>query len=377
MAIQSRGIKNRIHRPQRTDDRLHPMNELDKETRESRSPGKKRNAVTVHSRDSVDTEEIREKILIMREKGMVVYHINCKERCNIADDELVSIWRKMLIKWMFYVVDCCKLQRHAVAVAAYFLDVAILRDLCKTREDHQLAAATALQMALKTFDTAVIQLDKLVQLGRGQFTEEDVATMERKIISSLNWYLHPPTMYCFLRQYEQLAPSTMTAYAHKALSKVLKIIAEEMTLEERYVKFCPSIQGLAAIMVALDFVPDEKLPSRLRKIFESRLAEMADKEEDPKEVSKVTKKIYRTLKNRNKFQTIIDSTSKNTRGATMYQKVLRNAEKSSKKKEHKVTHEQHSPRDVKAKLKVKCNDDQAKIKIKSIDERSRNMKLLA
>lgn len=366
MKMQSRGIKNRVHRPQRTDDPLHPMNELDIETRESRSLGKKHNVVTVHARDSIDTEEIRERIVIMREKGMLVYHINCKERCSIADDELVSIWRKMLIKWMFYVVDCCKLQRHAVAVAAYFLDVAVLRDLCKTREDHQLAAATALQMALKTFDTAVIQLDKLVKLGRGQFTEDDVATMERKIISSLNWYLHPPTMYCFLGQFEQLAPSTMTAYAQKALKKVLKIIAEEMTLDERYIKHCPSIQGLASVMVALDFVSDEKLPSRLRKTFESRLAEMADEEEDPKELSKVIKKIYRSLKNRNKFQTIIDATSKNTRGAIMYQKVLRNAEKSSKKKEQKITYEQHSPRDVKTKLKIK-----------SIDERSRNMKLLA
>ncbi len=342
---------------------LHPTNG---ETRESRSPGKKRNAIDSHSIGNVDVEDIREKILIMREKGTIVYHINCKERRNIADDELVSLWRQMLVKWMFYVVDCCKLQRHAAAVAAYFLDVAILRDLCKTREEHQLAAATALQMALKTFDTAVIQLDKLVKLGRGQFTEEDIATMEMKIISSLNWYLHPPTMYCFLQQYEELAPSSVTDSARRVLHKVLKIISEEMTLDERYIKFCPSIQGLAAMMVALDFVPDEKLPKSLRRIFESRLSAMAEDEEEPKVLSRVIKKIYRTLKSKNKFQTIIDATSAKTKGALMYQKVLHNAELNKKQTEIKIQYEQHSPRDVKEKLKIKCDDEQ-----------KRNMKLLS
>lgn len=344
---------------QRTQNQIRPHNDngvvLDSTNESIYTDGETKNPVID---DSVDVIEIYEIISTMREKGTMIYHINCKERCDIVNDELVSLWRQMLVKWMFYVVDCCMLQRHAVAVAAYFLDVAMLRDLCKTREDHQLAAATALQMALKTFDIAVIQLDKLVKLGQGAFTEDDVAEMEMKIICSLNWYLHPPTVYCYLLQYEQLAPVVQVDPDRKVLNTVLRIIAEEMTLDERYIKYCPSIQGLAAMMVALDFVPDVILPTRHRQIFESRLTAMADTKEELKELSKVIKKIYRTLKTTEKFEVIIDATSTNTKGAKMYQKAIQSVENNSKKKQTQTkklsSREQHSPRDVrKPKLRIK------------------------
>ncbi len=356
MAIKQR-TKNQISRHHDDVLILDSTNEsiyTDGDTRNSEIQIKKKKSTNVPPEpvDSVDVVEIYEIVSIMREKGTVVYHINCKERCNITNDELVSLWRQMLVKWMYYVVDCCRLQRHAVAVAAYFLDVAILRDLCTTREEHQLAAATALQMALKTFDVAVIQLDKLVQLGRGFFNEDDVAEMEMKIICSLNWYLHPPTMYCYLLQYEQLVPTTDVDPDRKVLNTVLRIIAEEITLDERYIKYCPSIQGLAATMVALDFVPDVILPKRHREIAETRLTAMIDTKEDIKELSKVIKKIYKTLKKTEKFQVIIDATSANTKGAKMYRKAIQSAE--SNLNVTKLSSEQQSPRDVrKPKLRIK------------------------
>lgn len=365
MAIKPR-TDNRANRPRVTDKSIRPPNDMtqtDHAVKESRSLSKKKKCKTrqhkhppaSNSRDSTDKEEIEEIIFRMKEKGSNVYHTSCKERFDIASDELVSLWRHMLVKWMFYVVDCCNLQPHAVAAAVYFLDVAMLRDLCRTREEHQLAAATALQMALKTFDTAVLKSDKLVKLGRGFFTKEDVSIMEMKIITSLNWNLHPPTIYCFLRQYERLAPSKVTGLALKVLDKVTNIIAEEMVLDEGYIKYCPSVQGLSVILVALDFVPEKCLPNRLRRTFESRLYAMANADDNSTMLSKVNKKIYKTLKRKDKFQAIIDITSTKTKGARVYQKALRNVEKNTKKTRPgiKNTSEEHSPRDVKAKLRIK------------------------
>jgi len=338
-------------------------------------------------------EEIEEMTSVMKNKASSVYHVSCKERFDIANDDLVSLWRQMLVNWMIFVVDCCELQRHSVAAAAYFLDVAMLRDLCQTREEHQLAAATALQMSLKTFDIGVIKLDKLVQLGRGHFSEDDVSEMEMKIITSLNWNLHPPTIYCFFRQYERLAPTEMSDEGRETLDQVFNIIAVEMTMDELYIKFCPSIQGIATMLVSLDFIPDDCLPYRQRRAFESRLTAMIKTEKESATFSKVIKKIYRTLNQKDKIQTIIDITSTNTKGARMYQKALRKVEKKAKKTrpgsksthgsksskgskstrsksthgsksrkgsksthaQSKSTHEQHSPRDVKAKIRFKLS----------------------
>ena len=125
-------------------------------------------------------DEIRDILVVMKRLESTVY---TRHRFHSSDDdddvdELVALWRKMLIGWMYYVVDYCKLQRQSVAAAAFFYDVAIGNNLVDSREEHQLAAATALQLSLKTFDTAVITSEKLVQLGRGLFTKADIVDME-------------------------------------------------------------------------------------------------------------------------------------------------------------------------------------------------------
>ena len=293
----------------------------------------------------------------MKEKGSMVYHINCKERIDIANDELKSLWRQMLVNWMFYVADCCDLQQHSVAVAAYFLDVAMLRDLCLTSEEHQLAAATSLQMALKTFDVAVIKLDKLVKLGRGLFTEDDVSMMEMKIITSLNWHLHPPTIYCFLLQYERLIPPSVNGATLKVWDSVTNVISEEMIVDERYLKYCPSILSLASALVALDFVPDGYLSKRLRRTFESRLFAVTRTKKDSLVLSKLIKKIYKSLKLRDKLQDIIDVTSTTSKGARMHRTALQNVEKNTDKKNN--DNEQRSPRDVKTKIRQQSPRDVA------------------
>eukprot|EP00537_Pseudo-nitzschia_pungens_P007487 CAMPEP_0172371158 /NCGR_PEP_ID=MMETSP1060-20121228/41412_1 /TAXON_ID=37318 /ORGANISM="Pseudo-nitzschia pungens, Strain cf. cingulata" /LENGTH=346 /DNA_ID=CAMNT_0013096683 /DNA_START=31 /DNA_END=1071 /DNA_ORIENTATION=+ len=307
--------------------------------------------------DDIDVEEIGQVVYRMKEKESNVYHCNCKERRDIALDELVSLWRQMLVNWMYYVVECCDLQQHSVAVATYFLDVAMLRGLCRTREEHQLAAATSLQMAFKTFDTAVIKLDKLVKLGRGLFTEDDVAVMEMKIIKSLDWNLHPPTPYCYLRQFERLIPTETRNSTKEVIGSVTKLIAEELTLDDRYIRYYPSTQGYSAILVALDFIPDDNFPQHLRRTFVMRLETSMKLDSDSPLVSRVTNKIYRTLKHADKLDKIIDislATIKSTSNAH-YQEVLGNVEKNSTKTRDgaKVSEEQHSPRDVKEKLRIK------------------------
>lgn len=278
-----------------------------------------------------DTEEMEAIVFRMREKETKVYHTNCKERLDIANNDLVALWRQMLVNWMFYVVDCCDLQRHSVAAAVYFLDVAILRELCTTREEHQLAAATALQMALKTVDTAVIKLDKLVKLGRGLFTEEDVATMEMKIIMSLNWNLHPPTVYCYLRQFERLTPSEIGDPTREIIDQATNVIAEEMVLDERYIRYCPSVQGLATILVALDFVPDGCLPEEHRETYVSRLSTASRLDGDSPVLSRVIKKIYKSLKRTGKFQTLIEISMTKTKSLDLAsQRVLENVEQNNK-----------------------------------------------
>ena len=91
-------------------------------------------------------EEVSETLGVMQHHEETVY-----DRRGFLLSEIEGVWRKILLDWMSYVVDQCGLQRQAVAAAAYFLDVAMVKGLICTREEHQLAAAAALQLALKLF----------------------------------------------------------------------------------------------------------------------------------------------------------------------------------------------------------------------------------
>lgn len=295
----------------------------------------------------VDEEGIEQIVLRMRQKETTLYHNNCKERRDIAHNELVALWRRMLVEWMYCVVECCHLQQHSVAVAVYFLDVAILRGMCKSREEHQLAAATALQMSLKTFDTAVIKLDKLVKLGRGQFTENEVTDMEMKIITCLNWHLHPPTIYCFLRQYELLIPTEITDSTRKLIDDVTRLIAEESILDERFIRFPPSYQGYSAILVALDLIPDENFPDHLKNHFTTHMLTVAKIDSNSTPILKLKKRFHKTLKRSNKLQEI----AANTNNTNVRNRILNDVKNCSKNSRDGIKGTQHhSPRDVKGQI---------------------------
>ena len=133
-------------------------------------------------------DEVQNILHIMRKQESTVYNQAREEL-----DELLAVWRKMLVEWMYFVVDYTRKNRQAVAAAAYFFDVMMAQDFVNTREEHQLAAATSLQLSLKAYDSTSIDIKKLVKLGRGLFTENDVVEMESRILNTLQWRLHPPT----------------------------------------------------------------------------------------------------------------------------------------------------------------------------------------
>jgi Cyclin, N-terminal domain/Cyclin, C-terminal domain len=187
---------------------------------------------------------------------------------HVNNTKTISLWRLRLTEWMSNLVVKCNLERSSVALALYFLDSAINGELCQQRQDFQLAAATCLQLALKCRDTAVIQRDKLVALGNGAFTAADLSHMEFRILKLLNWHLHAPTVYCFLRQYERLLPAplppsssssdadaTATTIINKIVHELSDFVADLTLLDEQFVRYPPSVVAYAIQLFVMDLIP--------------------------------------------------------------------------------------------------------------------------
>jgi Cyclin, N-terminal domain len=172
-------------------------------------------------------EQVLDTVTAMRTQELTTYR-----RCDYLDSQdgrlqtvLDASWRQRIVEWMYGVVDHCSLRRDSVATASVYLDICVQRGLVKTREEYQLAAMTALQIAIKLCDSTVVKLQSMVALGRGLFTAQDVIDMERKMLATLNWNCHPPTSVCFLRQFLRLLPPTVPPYTRYMIAEVTRYVS--------------------------------------------------------------------------------------------------------------------------------------------------------
>jgi hypothetical protein len=264
-------------------------------------------------------------------------------------DELNALWRRLLVEWMYYVVDYCQLQRQSVGAASFFLDVTMYRGLIQTREEYQLAAATALQLSLKTFDSAVIQLEKLVKLGRGSFTEEDVVRMECKILKCLNWRVHPPSTYCFLSQYELLLPSSMTEPTREMLVEVTKLVSELSVIDHKYNYYRPSVLAYATMLMAMELIDHVDLPVHQRQCFVMHMSTVAKQHSKSPLVLKAFEELKKTLDTCSKLPGLMQCLSVARIKKAKEEPTTRSKAKESKSKEYPPPTKQ-SPRHVMARL---------------------------
>ena len=141
--------------------------------------------------------------------------------------------RPIMIEWMYMNSDILDLNHSVVPTATYYVDRLIGASsasssssehdddveeeeeesadvvvLISNKKQYQLLCLTALHVAMKLYEEQnekMLYMEHLLHdLGRDMYTQEDVEDMEWKIISTLNWKLHPPTTNCFLEQYIQV-----------------------------------------------------------------------------------------------------------------------------------------------------------------------------
>lgn len=246
-------------------------------------------------------EEVHDILAVMREKEERQY------RLDFRPNELEALWRKILIDWMSFVIDHCKLQSQTVAAAAFFLDVAMSRGLIVSREEHQLGAASALQLALKLFDSTVIRIEKLVKLGRGVFTEDDVAAMEFKILESLNWHCHPPSTACFLRQYERLLPSSVSESTRQMIYDITKLVSELTVSEHKYCAYSTSEIAYAAMLMAMELLDPQDLSIPQRQCFVVHMSRVSKLGSNSPVVLKVFEDLKESLDGSSKLDDLMKS----------------------------------------------------------------------
>lgn len=214
---------------------------------------------------SAANPELTEDILVVMRK-VEAGSYRCKDylalRPNLEKAGVDESWRQRMAEWMYGVVDHCNFRRDIVAVAMAYLDLLLSKDsdIISSKRTFQLGAITCLYLAMKVYDTTFVKLSSLVRLGRGLFSESDVLATETKILTKLQWRVHPPTPMCFLRHYTRLIPSTVSTSTSFMITEVSRFVAEISVCLYKFVKYPASMIAYAALCIAMDGIDDSSLP---------------------------------------------------------------------------------------------------------------------
>lgn len=263
----------------------------------------------------VSLEETIEVVVVMQRQERSTYLRTDYLTSNKANNTVLdAVWRRRIVEWMFGVVDHCSLRRDSVAIAAYYLDLTVERGVIESRQDYQLAAMTALQLAIKLYDSTVVKLDSMIKLGRGLFSEQDVVNMELKILHALKWQVHPPTPICFLRQFIRLLPSSVAPLTRYMIAEVTRFISEISVCFYKFVSYPSSAVAYAGMLMAMERINCQVFPQWQRQQIYDVFSTALNLQHDSKMIKNIITCMHQSLDNSVSLEDLINTIDQQCRG---------------------------------------------------------------
>mmetsp|Transcript_26195 Transcript_26195/g.36923 ORF Transcript_26195/g.36923 Transcript_26195/m.36923 type:complete len:365 (-) Transcript_26195:223-1317(-) len=121
-----------------------------------------------------------------------------------------ELCRDKMCSWYYQVIDCIKFSRETAAIGLSYLDRFLSTTAGKksllSRREFQLAAMTTLYVAIKLHEPIEMDIQLVVHLGRGCYSETEISEKEMDILFALQWKMHSPTPICFASKMVELLP---------------------------------------------------------------------------------------------------------------------------------------------------------------------------
>jgi hypothetical protein len=178
---------------------------------------------------------------------------------SASSSEINEMWREKICEWCYQVVDHFDFNREIVSVAMSYLD-RYLSTRSVNRRIFQLAAMTALYLAIKLYEPGKIRMSSLIDLSRGYFLEDHIVTMEDSMLQTLGWHVHPPTPYSFVREMIYLLPVETTPRVRHDTNELARFLTELSVCDYWFVTKKPSSIALASLINALELQGEPKIP---------------------------------------------------------------------------------------------------------------------
>ena len=197
-------------------------------------------------------------ILVMKKQESTIYRRRDDLENPLASRLPITSqqWRQTIVSWMFAVTDQFQIRSNVVAAAAYYIDVSVEKLQITSPTGYQLLSMAALHLAIKLHDaiSTAFPLSEFIKVANGEFEECDVIAMERKVISALDWHLHPPTPFCFVDAYFTLLPQSANDNLEVKfrIQETTERILQAALIENKFKSCQPSNVAYVAILLAME-----------------------------------------------------------------------------------------------------------------------------
>lgn len=224
----------------------------------------------------MEMTDVAERIAVMRMQEGTTYRVRDYLAESIQIRKLASKpvdedCRVKMCEWCYQVVDFCKFRRETVGIGMSYLDRFLctkqgLEALCN-RKQYQLAAMTALYIAIKMHEPLEMETSLLADLSRGCYTEMEFVGMEQTILSALDFRVNGPTPLGFVQYIMALIPETVHPTVAALLMDYARYQTELAVSEQSFVDIRPSEIALAAILNAMEGMDTSLLPLKAQGKF--------------------------------------------------------------------------------------------------------------
>mmetsp|Transcript_30314 Transcript_30314/g.69468 ORF Transcript_30314/g.69468 Transcript_30314/m.69468 type:complete len:363 (-) Transcript_30314:666-1754(-) len=198
-----------------------------------------------------------------------------------------EVWREKICEWSYQVVDHFDFNREVVAISLSYLDRFLSTRSCN-KKVFQLAAMTALYLAIKLNEPRTLKMSSLVELSRGYFTADHIAAMEEAVLRALEWRMHPPTSLAFVRNLlTLLPPNTVLNGVWHDIMEMSRFLTELSVCDYFFVTHKPSTIAMAAVLNSIKGISEEKFSMSDRTTFLEQVVLVSGLRHDSADVSEV------------------------------------------------------------------------------------------
>ena len=224
----------------------------------------------------MEASDIGERIAVMRAQEETTYRVRDylaesaeirKHASKPVDDDC----RVKMCEWCYQVVDFCKFRRETVLIGMSYLDRFLctekgLEALCN-RKQYQLAAMTALYIAIKLHEPLEMETSLLADLSRGCYKEMEFVDMEQTILAALTFRVNGPTPLGFVQYFMGLMPETVHPTVAALVMDYARYQIELSVSQQSMVDIKPSEIALAAVLNAMEGMDTTLFPPKLQGKF--------------------------------------------------------------------------------------------------------------